>query len=59
LESAPQTDAIAPTRSVNSILNLNTCVSIQAGHQLYKGRRMKQQIDSGINRKRKRKEAQP
>jgi len=52
-----QPDAITPTGYDNSSLNLNTCMSIQAGHQLYKGRRMKPQIDSGINRKHKRKEA--
>jgi len=35
-----------------------TCLPIQAGYDLYKERRMKLKIDSGINRKRKREEAQ-
>jgi hypothetical protein len=57
-KNCPQTDAAAPNRQLNCILNLNTCLPIQAGYHLYKERRIKLLIDSGINRKRKREEAQ-
>jgi hypothetical protein len=50
LETSPRPDAIAPTRYVNSILNLNLFLPIKTGLQLYGGCRMKQQIDPGINR---------